>query len=86
MEIAEEVDAKKDKIEAEQAWEMISKAGRVEAARQKKREEWKPGNANREEIMKSIMGRSGTLRAPTLKIGNDYLVGFNEEMYQDNLT
>jgi hypothetical protein len=28
------------------------------------------------------MGPSGNLRAPTFKVGEDYLVGFNEEMYE----
>lgn len=28
------------------------------------------------------MGPSGNLRAPTFRIGNHYLVGFSEEMYE----
>ncbi len=32
------------------------------------------------------MGPSGNLRAPTFKLGNRYLVGFNDEMYKQNLT
>ena len=40
---------------------------------------------NREEILSAVMGRSGNLRAPTLKIGNLSLVGFNDEMYGEVL-
>lgn len=31
------------------------------------------------------MGPSGNLRAPTFKVGDTYLVGFNEEMYEEQL-
>ena len=32
-------------------------------------------------ILKQVMGPSGNLRAPTLRIGDCFVVGFNEEMY-----
>ena len=35
-----------------------------------------------EELMKLIIGPTGNLRAPTLRVGKKLLVGFNEEMYQ----
>ncbi len=31
------------------------------------------------------MGPSGNLRAPTFRLGNHYLVGFNPEMYEQHL-
>ena len=34
-----------------------------------------------EEILKAAMGRSGNLRAPTLKTKNAVYIGFNEEIY-----
>ena len=36
-------------------------------------------------MLAKISGRTGNLRAPTLKSGNTYYVGFNEELYQDEL-
>ena len=44
-----------------------------------------PESANREEILKSAMGRSGNLRAPTLKVGKKVLVGFNDTLYPEHL-
>jgi len=34
-----------------------------------------------DEVLKKIIGPSGNLRAPTLKIGDSYVVGFNLELY-----
>ena len=36
---------------------------------------------NRKEIVAQVTGRSGTLRAPTLRVGRTLIVGFNEELY-----
>ncbi len=38
-----------------------------------------------EELLKLMLGRSGTLRAPTLRRGKTLLVGFNAEAYQQTL-
>jgi len=35
-----------------------------------------------EEMMKKIIGRSGNLRAPSLRIGSNLYVGYNEELYE----
>ena len=35
------------------------------------------------QILDSILGRSGTLRSPTLQIGDQLIVGYNEELYQN---
>jgi arsenate reductase-like glutaredoxin family protein len=33
------------------------------------------------EILSLILGPTGNLRAPTVKVGNKLVVGFNDEMY-----
>ena len=33
-------------------------------------------------LLKHILGPTGNLRAPTIKMGESLLVGFNHEMYQ----
>lgn len=38
-----------------------------------------------EELLKLILGRSGTLRAPTLRRGKTLLVGFNADAYAETL-
>ena len=37
-----------------------------------------PGRA---ELLAALLGPTGNLRAPTLRLGRTLLVGFNEEMY-----
>lgn len=39
-----------------------------------------------EELLKLIVGRSGTLRAPSLRRGKTLLVGFNQAAYEQVLT
>lgn len=38
-----------------------------------------------DELLKLMLGRSGTLRAPTLRRGKTLLVGFNEDAYDVTL-
>jgi hypothetical protein len=50
----------------------------------KKTLEYSPGSSNKDELIKKATGRTGNLRAPTLRRANFLYVGFNQEMY-DNL-
>jgi arsenate reductase-like glutaredoxin family protein len=34
------------------------------------------------ELLKAMLGPTGNLRAPTLRVGKTLLIGFNEQMYQ----
>ena len=77
--------ASKEKIDANQAWEMIKSASSIHVAKGKKTISLNPKSDDREEILKTVMGPSGNLRAPTWKIGSDILVGFSEEQYQQVL-
>ena len=77
--------ASKEKIDANQTWEMIKGASSIHVAKGKKTISWNPKSDDREEILKTVMGPSGNLRAPTLKIGSNILVGFSEEQYQQVL-
>ncbi len=36
-----------------------------------------------EDILKLMLGPTGNLRAPTLRIGKKLVVGFNDEMYEN---
>ena len=40
-----------------------------------------PTIANKETILDKAIGRSGNLRAPTIQVGNQFIVGFKEELY-----
>ncbi len=83
--ITETADARKEKIEGAQAWELLQKASEILIAKGKKIVQFTPSPTDKETILASALGRSGTLRAPTLKIGDRFLVGFNEELYTQNI-
>ena len=71
--------------EAEEALALARSARRVLVARGKKFVDYDmrmdaPGD---EELVKGIMGPSGNLRAPTLRIGKTVIVGYHDEVYSE---
>lgn len=79
--IADKIDARKEKIDSDQAWSILASARRIHIGKGKKIISFEPTPDNKEEILKAAMGRSGNLRAPTLKIKKDIYIGFNETLY-----
>jgi arsenate reductase-like glutaredoxin family protein len=78
------VDAKKTRLGLKDALEMLKAADVLIAARGKKVERIdlkaeKPDKATVERLM---LGPTGNLRAPTLRVGRTLLVGFDEETYR----
>jgi len=65
----------------------LKKASKLLSARGKKVVEvdLKNTELTQDEILKLVLGPTGNLRAPTLLIGKQMVVGFNEEMYADVL-
>ena len=49
----------------------------------KKRQEWNPDSDEKATILQDVIGPSGNLRAPTWRIGNEFIVGFNPELYEE---
>lgn len=49
----------------------------------KKRKDWNPASDDKANILKDVIGPSGNLRAPTWGIGNEFIVGFNPELYEE---
>jgi hypothetical protein len=86
VQIKEEEDAKKRSYPQEDAWQVIAGADRVVVAVGKKTVEFDPKSADREEMLKKITGPSGNLRAPTLRIGRVYYVGFHPQLYEEMLS
>ena len=83
MTTAEVVDAKKTKIDAAAAWQLLKEAGSIAIAKGKKVETFTATASDKEEILKHAMGPSGNLRAPTYRAGNQFVIGFNAELYED---
>ncbi len=67
-----------------EALELAATANKVIVARGKKlvEHDMKKDRPSNEELAKVIIGPSGNLRAPTLMVGKNMLVGFNEDAYQ----
>ena len=81
IEIAEQVPASK-KLGAAEAEKLIREAETVHVAKGKKLEVFAGGEAT-EEIVTKLLRSTGNLRAPTIKTGDQLLVGFNEATYTE---
>lgn len=77
----EVVEARKRNIAGDDAWKLLAGAETVVVGKGKKFIVFDPQKDNKEEILNACLGRTGNLRAPTLKMGELVLVGFNEDMY-----
>jgi arsenate reductase-like glutaredoxin family protein len=85
--VRETVNANKSKLGASDAKEMLGGMKRMVAVRGKKRVEFDLAaqGVDKEEIVKQMLGPTGNLRAPTLRLGKVLLVGFQVEAYDEFL-
>ena len=67
---------------AESVWELMGNAERIVVAKGKRVETFVPTEDTQESILKAVMGRSGSLRAPTVQSGDVFFVGFNAALYE----
>ncbi len=74
-------DARKERLEADAAWDIMSSADSIVVAKGKSIETYVPTEGKRDEILKAVLGRSGSLRAPTVQAGNVFYVGYNDSLY-----
>lgn len=79
------IDPRKEPIDAEAAWQRISTVERVAVVKGKTVKDFLVVEQSRDEILANVIGPSGKLRAPAFKVGDRYVVGFNEEMYTAHL-
>jgi hypothetical protein len=82
------VDASKDRRGREEAIRLARSAARVVAARGKKMVtfDMRDDPPDDDTLAEHILGPTGNLKAPTLRIGDTLLVGFGEEAYRQVLT
>jgi len=62
---------------------MAKAATRVWVAKGKKVEEFKPAGRADAAVVAAMLGPTGNLRAPCLRVGRTVIVGFNEDLYAD---
>ena len=75
-------DANKERLGQDQVEALIDQVNQIKVAKGKKILLFNPLKDDRSQIIKAILGRSGTLRSPTLRLGNGLIVGYNQEVYQ----
>ena len=75
------IDARKEAMAEDAVWLLLAGVTEIVACQGKKYTPLDPKKDSKEDILKQIMGRSGTLRAPTLLVGKRLLVGYNDALY-----
>lgn len=85
MDIVEVVDARKTRIEVDAAWDLLRAAAGITTVKGKNVRIWDPKVDDQAEILKQVIGPSGNLRAPTCRIKEEFVVGFNPEVYEQLL-
>jgi len=84
IEAVEMVDAKKNTVSAARALALAREVDEIVATRGRQviRVDLRKEKPDAETLKKLLIGPSGNLRAPTLRIGKTLLVGFDEETYR----
>ena len=75
-------DARKEKMDAAAVWDLMGSAKQIIVAKGKRLETFVPTEETQESILKAVMGRSGSLRAPTIRSGDVFRVGYNDALYE----
>ena len=74
--------AHKQKFGRNEALELARDANRILVSKGKKLLSFGVASTD-DEIAKEILGRSGNLRVPAIRIGDTFMVGFHQEAYAD---
>ncbi len=62
---------------------MAREAAHVIVAKGKKISRFEPNGKAAKEIVEAMLGPTGNLRAPTLRVGKTVLVGFHQDVYDE---
>lgn len=81
LQAAEKVSASK-KLGRDDAAALLKGAKALHVAKGKKTLSFKLGAKPTDEQIDAMLGPTGNLRAPTLKVGKTIVVGFNDEMFE----
>ena len=73
------------KLGRDEAHELAANADRVIVAKGKKVASFAVKGKVGAEVVDSMLGPTGNLRAPTMRVGKTVMVGFNEEQYNELL-
>ena len=82
LQVENRTDARKEKMDAAAVWDLMGSAKQIIVAKGKRVETFVPTEDTQEAILKVVIGRSGSLRAPTVQSGEVFLVGYNDTLYE----
>lgn len=71
------------KLSRKDAEAIAKKASRVVVAKGKKTAEFRPGGKAPKPLVDAMLGPTGNLRAPTLRVGKTVLVGYSEDVFEE---
>ena len=75
--------ASKNKFNRDETLNLLKEAETVLVAKGKKLLRFSMDNVDEEALAKAALGRSGNLRAPAIRVGSSFIVGFHAEGYQE---
>ncbi len=81
---ADEIVPASRKLGKKDAGAMAKAASKIYVAKGKKLDEFKGGKADAKTVA-AMLGPTGNLRAPCIRIGKSVIVGFNDDLYADVL-
>ena len=70
------------KLQESDSRDLLSKATKLIAMKGKKVTEFNVAKATPEEAVAAMLGATGNLRSPTIKLGRKLIVGFNQEVFE----
>lgn len=81
LEAQEKIPASR-KLGRDVAEAMLAESTVLHVAKGKKLTSFKGADLKTDEAVAAMLGPTGNLRAPTLRVGKTLLVGFNEDMFE----
>jgi len=84
VEVKEEIPASR-KLSASEAKVIAKGSSKVYVAKGKKLDVFDMKSASIAEVVEKMLGPTGNLRAPTMRVGKTTVVGFNEETFDSVL-
>ncbi len=82
VEVSETIPASR-KWQASDAAEKLKGITRLVAMKGKKVTDLDPKKTPKEDCVDAMLGPTGNMRAPTIKVGKTLLVGFNDEVFAE---
>ena len=77
------MDARKTRIDENEAWALLKTASSVAVAKGKKVQNFSAVADEKDALLKQAMGPSGNLRAPTYRFKDQFIIGFNADLYEE---